>query len=260
MNAATIDGIGDPRAAADLAGGFILATVEIDAEPEQVFAALTSDAVASWLVRPGVWDTRTWEGDVRPGGEWATSGVSRRALRNHGHIPGRRVAPSTRADMANGSARCVRGQPAARDRFRGRVCPVTGRCRHAANASSHRIQRRRAVRSKLPRLGDQSGRPSGTLQPVTPGRAGGWCHRARRSLTCQDQGIGLVETGETFADQLADRLYEPPGTRTRTIRTMRSASESVPSRTARALRIVLTSRWQRQPSPAPGLQLRSLGP
>ncbi|GAB7007377.1 hypothetical protein JCM18899A_48520 [Nocardioides sp. AN3] len=78
MNAATIDGIGDPRAAADLAGGFILATVEIDAEPEQVFAALTSDAVASWLVRPGVWDTRTWEGDVRPGGEWATSGVSRR--------------------------------------------------------------------------------------------------------------------------------------------------------------------------------------
>ena len=78
MTAASTLGIGEPRAAADLDGGFILATVEIDAEPEQVFSALTSHAVTSWLVRPGVWDTRTWEGDVRPGGEWATSGVSRR--------------------------------------------------------------------------------------------------------------------------------------------------------------------------------------
>ena len=75
---ASIEGIREPRAAADLAAGFILATVEIDAEPEQVFAALTSDAVTSWLVRPGVWDTRTWEGDVRSGGEFATSGVSAR--------------------------------------------------------------------------------------------------------------------------------------------------------------------------------------
>ncbi len=72
------EGIGEPRAVADLAGGFILATVEVDAEPEQLFSALTSDAVTSWLVRPGVWDTRTWESDVRPGGEWATSGVSPR--------------------------------------------------------------------------------------------------------------------------------------------------------------------------------------
>ena len=78
MTAAPTAGIGEPRAAADLAGGFILATVEIGAEPEQVFSALTSDAVNSWLVRPGVWDTRSWEGDVRPGGEWATSGVSPR--------------------------------------------------------------------------------------------------------------------------------------------------------------------------------------
>ena len=75
---APIASIAEPRAAADLAGGFILAAVEIDAEPAQVFSALTSDAVTSWLVRPGVWDTRTWEGDVRPGGEWATSGDSPR--------------------------------------------------------------------------------------------------------------------------------------------------------------------------------------
>ena len=78
MTASTVEGIGEPRAAADLGGGFVLATVEIDAAAEQVFSALTSDAVTSWLVRPGVWDTRTWEGDVRPGGGWATSGVSPR--------------------------------------------------------------------------------------------------------------------------------------------------------------------------------------
>ena len=78
MTAARTDGIGEPRAAADLAGGFIMATVEIDAEPEHVFSALTSDAVTSWLVRPGVWDIRTWKGDVRSGGESAMSGESPR--------------------------------------------------------------------------------------------------------------------------------------------------------------------------------------
>ena len=78
MTGSPTEGIGEPRAVADLAGGFILGTVEVDAEPKHLFSALTSDAVTSWLVRPGVWDTRTWEGDVRPGGEWATSGVSRR--------------------------------------------------------------------------------------------------------------------------------------------------------------------------------------
>ena len=78
MTGSPTEGIGEPRAVADLAGGFILGTVEVDAEPKHLFSALTSDAVTSWLVRPGVWDTRTWEGDVRPGGEWATSGVSPR--------------------------------------------------------------------------------------------------------------------------------------------------------------------------------------
>ena len=75
---APIASIAEPRAVADLDGGFILAAVEIDADPAQVFSALTSEAVTSWLVRPGVWDTRTWEGDVRPGGDWATSGDSAR--------------------------------------------------------------------------------------------------------------------------------------------------------------------------------------
>jgi uncharacterized protein YndB with AHSA1/START domain len=65
------------RAVADLAEGLILATVEIAAPPERVFRALTSKEVVSWWVRPGVFDTREWTGDVRVGGRWRTSGVAR---------------------------------------------------------------------------------------------------------------------------------------------------------------------------------------
>jgi uncharacterized protein YndB with AHSA1/START domain len=65
------------RAVADLAEGLILATVEIAAPPERVFRALTSPEVVQWWVRPGVFDTREWAGDVRVGGRWRTSGVAR---------------------------------------------------------------------------------------------------------------------------------------------------------------------------------------
>jgi uncharacterized protein YndB with AHSA1/START domain len=70
--------IGKARAAADLSSGFILACVEIAASPQRVFAALTSADVIQWWVRPGVFDTRTWDGDVQPGGRWRTSGVGPR--------------------------------------------------------------------------------------------------------------------------------------------------------------------------------------
>lgn len=66
------------RAAADLSDGFILATVEVAATPERVFAALTSSDVIDWWVRPGVFATRTWEGKVTAGGWWRTSGVGPR--------------------------------------------------------------------------------------------------------------------------------------------------------------------------------------
>jgi uncharacterized protein YndB with AHSA1/START domain len=55
-----------------------LATVGVAASPEHVFAALTSSDVIDWWVRPGVFDTRTWEGDVTEGGRWRTSGVGPR--------------------------------------------------------------------------------------------------------------------------------------------------------------------------------------
>jgi len=67
--------IGEPRAAADLDAGFILATVEVKGDPERVFHALASREVTDWWGRPGVFDTRTWEGDVSIGGRWLASGV-----------------------------------------------------------------------------------------------------------------------------------------------------------------------------------------
>src|SRR5260370_15145446 len=69
--------MGGGRAVADLAQGEILATVEIAAPPERVFRALTSKEIVDWWVRPGIFDTREWTGDVRKGGRWRASGVAR---------------------------------------------------------------------------------------------------------------------------------------------------------------------------------------
>jgi len=63
------------RAACDLTQGRISATVEIAAPPERVFHALTSEEICNWWVRPGVFDTRQWTGDVRVGGRWHAAGV-----------------------------------------------------------------------------------------------------------------------------------------------------------------------------------------
>jgi uncharacterized protein YndB with AHSA1/START domain len=66
------------RAVADLAEGSILATVEVAAPPERVFQALTSSReICDWWVRPGVFDTREWTGDVRVGGQWRASGMGK---------------------------------------------------------------------------------------------------------------------------------------------------------------------------------------
>lgn len=65
------------RAVADLVDGNVVASVEIAAAPTRVFQALTSREVADWWVRPGVFDTREWTGDVRVGGRWRTTGVAR---------------------------------------------------------------------------------------------------------------------------------------------------------------------------------------
>jgi uncharacterized protein YndB with AHSA1/START domain len=65
------------RAVADLAEGLILGSVEVAAAPERVFQALASNEITEWWVRPGVFDTREWSGDVRTGGRWRASGITR---------------------------------------------------------------------------------------------------------------------------------------------------------------------------------------
>ena len=69
--------IGTARAVADLSEGLVLSTVEVAVPPERAFHALASEEITHWWVRPGVFDTREWTGDVRPGGHWRASGQAR---------------------------------------------------------------------------------------------------------------------------------------------------------------------------------------
>ncbi len=68
---------GRARAVADLAEGRILASVEVAAAPEVAFRALASKEITSWWVRPGVFDTREWTGEVEAGGAWQASGMAK---------------------------------------------------------------------------------------------------------------------------------------------------------------------------------------
>jgi uncharacterized protein YndB with AHSA1/START domain len=65
------------RAVWDFNEALVLATVEIEATPERVFQAISTDEVCQWWVRPGVFDTREWKADLRVGGRWSTSGIAR---------------------------------------------------------------------------------------------------------------------------------------------------------------------------------------
>lgn len=65
-----------PRAIADLGGGLILATVDIEASPERVFKALSSDEVTRWWGDDQMYRTTGWTADVRVGGSWRADGKS----------------------------------------------------------------------------------------------------------------------------------------------------------------------------------------
>jgi uncharacterized protein YndB with AHSA1/START domain len=63
------------RSIADLAGGTILAEIEIAAPPERVFRALTqADEIVRWWGSPEVYQTESWSADLRPGGAWRAGG------------------------------------------------------------------------------------------------------------------------------------------------------------------------------------------
>ncbi len=64
------------RVAADVREDEMTVSVEVAASPDRVFRALASPEITAWWVRPGVFDTREWAGDVRPGGRWRAGGMS----------------------------------------------------------------------------------------------------------------------------------------------------------------------------------------
>ncbi|MCG8691961.1 MAG: SRPBCC domain-containing protein [Minwuiales bacterium] len=55
--------------------GEIDASAVFDTSAERLFRALTTEEICDWWVRPGVFDTREWSGDLREGGRWAAAGV-----------------------------------------------------------------------------------------------------------------------------------------------------------------------------------------
>jgi uncharacterized protein YndB with AHSA1/START domain len=65
--------------------GYTEVEADLSARPERVFRALTSHDIVIWWVRPGVFDTRAWQGEVRVGGHWKSEGSFRdRAYEDEG--------------------------------------------------------------------------------------------------------------------------------------------------------------------------------
>ena len=65
------------RAVADLNAGSIIAVVEIEASIERVFQAITTSEVAQWWGSPELYQVTEWKADLRPGGEWLSSGKNK---------------------------------------------------------------------------------------------------------------------------------------------------------------------------------------
>lgn len=63
------------RAVADLHGGTILATVDIEVRPERVFRALTTEEVVQWWGSDEAYRTTSWQADLRVGGAWRATGI-----------------------------------------------------------------------------------------------------------------------------------------------------------------------------------------
>jgi uncharacterized protein YndB with AHSA1/START domain len=96
-------GINDTRAraVADLAEGLVLASVDVAAAPERVFQALASKEITEWWVRPGVFDTREWTGDVRG---WSLASVG------HDEVSRMQEGSSSRWNRRDGRTRGA-GEP-----------------------------------------------------------------------------------------------------------------------------------------------------
>jgi uncharacterized protein YndB with AHSA1/START domain len=62
-----------PRAVADGGGGTIIATAEISAPPERVFAALTTKEVEQWWGHPDFYRQTDWKADLCVCGQWSVT-------------------------------------------------------------------------------------------------------------------------------------------------------------------------------------------
>ena len=63
------------RSLADVQSGVILASVEIAAPVERVFAALTRpEQITRWWGKEGIYKTESWLSDFRVGGNWKADG------------------------------------------------------------------------------------------------------------------------------------------------------------------------------------------
>lgn len=62
-----------PRAVADGGGGTIIATADVDAPPERVFRALTTDEVERWWGHPDYYRQTDWKADLRVQGRWSVA-------------------------------------------------------------------------------------------------------------------------------------------------------------------------------------------
>lgn len=75
MSSLNVRRIGEARATADLADGLILASVEVAASPERTFRALAGPEIIAWWIRPGIFNTSEWSGELRIGGPWRAAGT-----------------------------------------------------------------------------------------------------------------------------------------------------------------------------------------
>jgi len=62
-----------PRAVADGRGGILIATADVDAPPERVFRALTTNEVERWWGHPDFYRQTEWRGDLRVCGQWSVT-------------------------------------------------------------------------------------------------------------------------------------------------------------------------------------------
>lgn len=75
MTAVHADSSAPIRVMADSEKGIVTGYADIAASPERIFRALTTEEQAEWWGQEGMYWTKDYEIDLRPGGKWSCRGV-----------------------------------------------------------------------------------------------------------------------------------------------------------------------------------------